>query len=70
MAAAEEQMLTTGQLAKRLNVSTNTVGVWVKKGQLRPTLVTPGNRFRWLWSDVQRQMEEWRKREARRQQDT
>jgi len=64
--ATDEPFLSTGDVARRLGVTPGAVDKWVQKGQLVPTVITPGGRYRWLWSDVQRQLNERRKREEQR----
>ena len=39
------------------------VARWVQNGTLVPTITTPGGRYRWLWSDVERQLREQRQRD-------
>ncbi|MCA1674196.1 MAG: helix-turn-helix domain-containing protein [Pseudonocardiaceae bacterium] len=58
-----EPFLTSGQVAERLGVTSRAVARWVQKGMLKPTLTTPGGRYRWKWSDVERQLREQRQRD-------
>ena len=39
-------LLTTSEVAERFRVDTSAVRRWVAKGQLVPTLTTPGGRYR------------------------
>ena len=48
--------------AGRLNVTPGTVQRWVRTGRVRPTLVTPGNQFRFDLDDVLEQLGQPRKR--------
>lgn len=57
-----QPLLTTAELARRLNVTPGTVHRWVKTGRVRPTLVTPGNQFRFDLDDVLEQLGQPRKR--------
>jgi excisionase family DNA binding protein len=50
------------ELARRLNVTSGTVQRWVRTGRIRPTLVTPGNQFRFNLDDVLEQLSQPRKR--------
>ncbi len=58
----EQPLLTTAELARRLNVTQGTVQRWVRTGRVRPTLVTPGNQFRFSLDDVLQQLDQPRKR--------
>jgi excisionase family DNA binding protein len=58
---AEEELIPTGEVARRLGVSTDAIGQWVQKGQLVPAVITPGGRYRWRWSEVQQQLRDQRK---------
>lgn len=61
-----EPFLTSGEVAERLGVTSRAVDRWVQRGILAPAVITPGGRYRWRWSEVQVQMEDWRKREEQR----
>jgi excisionase family DNA binding protein len=58
----DQPLLTTAELARRLNVTQGTVQRWVRNGRVRPTLVTPGNQFRFDLDDVLEQLGQPRKR--------
>jgi excisionase family DNA binding protein len=58
----DQPLLTTAELARRLNVTQGTVQRWVRTGRVRPTLVTPGNQFRFDLDDVLEQLGQPRKR--------
>ncbi|TQM38847.1 excisionase family DNA binding protein [Pseudonocardia cypriaca] len=58
----DQPLLTTAELARRLNVTSGTVQRWVRTGRIRPTLVTPGNQFRFNLDDVLEQLSQPRKR--------
>jgi excisionase family DNA binding protein len=58
----DQPLLTTAELARRLNVTQGTVQRWVRTGRVRPTLVTPGNQFRFSLDDVLEQLNQPRKR--------
>jgi excisionase family DNA binding protein len=58
----DQPLLTTAELARRLNVTPGTVQRWVRTGRIRPTLVTPGNQFRFNLDDVLDQLSQPRKR--------
>jgi excisionase family DNA binding protein len=59
---ADEPLLPSGEIARRLGVTTRTIGQWVADGRLVPDVVTAGGRYRWRWSEVQRQLRERRER--------
>jgi excisionase family DNA binding protein len=54
--AADEALLTTGQVAKRLGVAPATVSAWVRQGVLTPFFRSPGGRNRFRWSEVEAQL--------------
>ena len=54
----EEPLLSSGEVAKRVGVSTSTVSSWVRQGWLTPHIRTAGGRLRFRWSDVERQLRE------------
>lgn len=49
---SELAVYTTSQVAARLYVEPSTVRLWVKRGKLRPYLITPGGHYRFLASDI------------------
>jgi hypothetical protein len=55
-----EPLLSSGEIARRIGVAPATISAWVRQGRLVPTITTMGGRYRWHWSDVQRQMREQR----------
>ncbi|MGH3814189.1 MAG: MerR family DNA-binding transcriptional regulator [Pseudonocardiaceae bacterium] len=59
----DEPLITTGEVARRLGVTTSAIGRWVQRGLLTPAVVTPGGRYRWRWSDIERQLREQRQRD-------
>lgn len=56
--ARAEPLLSSGEIARRIGVAPATISAWVRQGRLVPTITTMGGRYRWHWSDVQRQMRE------------
>lgn len=50
--------ITTGQLAKELEVHLRTVQRWHRDGLIRPAWITPGGHMRWQLEDVRRQLAE------------
>lgn len=52
----DEPLLTSGQVAKKLGVSTRAIGRWVADGKLRPAFTLPGKRYRFRWSEVEAQL--------------
>ena len=53
-----EELLTSGEVARRLGVAPRAVGRWVARGMLTPTITTPGRRYRFRWSEVEQQLRE------------
>jgi excisionase family DNA binding protein len=51
-------LLTTGQLAKALNVSRTAILNWADAGLIKPEVRTPGGHYRWVLEDVKRQLRE------------
>lgn len=49
-------LLTTGQLAKELNVSRTAILSWAEAGLIQPEVRTPGGHYRWVLDDVKRQL--------------
>lgn len=47
-----EPLLTTRQVAERLEVTAGTVQKWQRDGKL-PSLRTPGGALRFRWSDIE-----------------
>jgi excisionase family DNA binding protein len=54
----DPELLTTGQLARALNVSRTAILNWAEAGQIRPEVRTPGGHYRWVLDDVKRQLSE------------
>ena len=52
----DEPLLASGEVAKRLGVSTRAVGRWVAQGKLRPAFTLPGKRYRFRWSEIEAQL--------------
>jgi excisionase family DNA binding protein len=52
----DEELIPSGEVARRLGVTTHAVGRWVAKGLLTPAVVTPGGRYRFRWSEVAAQL--------------
>jgi excisionase family DNA binding protein len=63
VAVPDEPLITTGEVARRLGVTTSVVDRWVQRGMLSPAVRTPGGRYRWKWADVERQLREQRQRD-------
>jgi excisionase family DNA binding protein len=52
----DEPLITSGEVARRLGVTTGAIGAWVRQGVLTPAFRTPGGRNRFRWSEVQEQL--------------
>lgn len=56
------EYLTSGEVARRLGIAQVSVNRMVRSGLLRPTWRTPaGGHARYLWEDVERQIDEIRR---------
>jgi excisionase family DNA binding protein len=60
MADADEELLSSGEVARRIGVSVNTVGAWVRRGWLKPAIRTAGGQYRFRMSEVLRDLEQLR----------
>lgn len=52
------KLLTSGELAERLGVSTSTVSDWARQGLIAPELRTAGGHYRWSEANVREQLAE------------
>ncbi len=52
------RLLTSGELAERLGVSSSTVSGWARDGLITPELRTAGGHYRWVEADVRDQLAE------------
>jgi excisionase family DNA binding protein len=57
-----EELLTTGETAKRLGLSRSTLWRYVKTGVIEPDLITAGGHFRFDPEHVRRQLRALRQR--------
>jgi excisionase family DNA binding protein len=57
-----ERYVTTAEAARVLGVDRSTVSRYVRAGWLVPTRVLPSGHYRWLLSDLERQLKELRQR--------
>jgi predicted site-specific integrase-resolvase len=49
-------LLTTAQLARRLNIAARTLQRWRQEGWITPELLTVGGQARWVEADVRAQL--------------
>jgi excisionase family DNA binding protein len=61
--AADDPLLPSGEIARRLGVTPRTISSWVADGRIVPDVVTAGGRYRFRWSSVERQLRERRERD-------
>lgn len=47
------------ELARRLNVTNSTINSHIRSGEIKPTLVSPSNRFKFSEEDLNALIEEW-----------
>jgi excisionase family DNA binding protein len=59
---SDEELITSGEVARRLGVTPRAVGRWVARGLITPAVTTPGGRYRFRWSEVAAEL---RKQQAR-----
>ena len=55
---ADEELLTTSQLARALGLSLSSIKRYISAGQIKPDLTTPGGHYRWNVESVRRQLRE------------
>ncbi|NHD17891.1 MULTISPECIES: helix-turn-helix domain-containing protein [unclassified Actinopolyspora] len=60
-----DRLLTSGELAKALGISHQSITHYARTGQLNPALTTPGGHYRWDLDDVKRQLRELNERRRR-----
>lgn len=64
MPESDEELITSGEVARRLGVTTRAVGRWVARGLITPAVTTPGGRYRFRWSEVAAQLKAQQARDA------
>lgn len=55
---SERKLVSTGEMAKQLGMSTRSMVDYAKKGILQPATRSPGGHYRWDFDDTLRQWEE------------
>jgi excisionase family DNA binding protein len=61
----DEELIPSGEVARRLGVTPRAVGRWVARGMIIPAVTTPGGRYRFRWSEVVAQLKEQQERDSR-----
>jgi DNA-binding transcriptional MerR regulator len=59
---ADEELLTTSQLARALGLSLSSIKRYISAGQIKPDLTTPGGHYRWSVESVRQQLRELQQR--------
>ena len=59
---ADEELLTTSQLARALGLSLSSIKRYISAGQIKPDLTTPGGHYRWNVESVRQQLRELQQR--------
>jgi excisionase family DNA binding protein len=54
--AVTDELLSTGEAARRLGVRRGTLGRWRREGKVTPTRVTAGGDARWDLAELERQI--------------
>ena len=54
------RLLTQGEAARAIGMSTRSLSRWVRLGKLIPTVTTPGGQARWDLDDLRRQLRDQR----------
>ena len=60
MSSVTDRLVPTGDAARAIGISANTLARWAREGQVIPALVTAGGHFRWSLDDLHRQLREIR----------
>jgi excisionase family DNA binding protein len=61
---SDDELITSGEVARRLGVTPRAVGRWVARGLIKPAVTTPGGRYRFRWSEVAAQLREQQARDS------
>jgi hypothetical protein len=59
----EDKLLTTAQAAEYFGVDRRTLARYARIGQVQPTVVLPSGHLRWSLADIERQLEDFRRRQ-------
>lgn len=60
---AKTKLVSTGELAPLLGVSSRTIARYAKEGKLQPAIKSLGGQYRWDVEDVLKQWDEFHKRQ-------
>jgi excisionase family DNA binding protein len=53
---AEDRLLSTGEAARALGLSSRSLARWAREGRITPALVTPGGQYRFRLEDLRREL--------------
>lgn len=59
---AEDRLLSSKELAARIDVSVRTIQRWAEQGHLEPEIETPGGQYKWSEASVREQLKARRRR--------
>lgn len=60
---ADDRLLSTGEAARALGLSSRSLARWAKEGQVTPALTTPGGQYRFNLDDLRAEIRAMPKRD-------
>jgi excisionase family DNA binding protein len=51
-----ERLLSSGEAARLIGISRESLTRWAREGKVTPAMVTPGGQYRWRLDDLRRQL--------------